>query len=200
MKKILLIASSIIATTFSANIFADSHMSSADTDTWLGMPIHAMYAGVKGGYQDFKLDKGGYPVRQDHYFMNIHGGYLMHLDNGFAVGPQVGFSYYGGIKSNPLDLKINLYSINVYAVGRYKFEQYYLSGRLGAVYGIASGDGAKSSLLFAAGLGAGYFITKNFSAGITYDHIFGKSCNGVSSSEFKFPAINAVGVTVDYHF
>lgn len=154
------------------------------------------YFGVKGGYNNINISSYGGNIKKDHYFANAHLGYLTKVADNFTVGPQIGATYYGNVRAG--SDRIHLYSFNLYAVGQYTVMNYYLAARLGGVYGFASGDNTKSSFDFGAGASIGYFFTQNFSAGITYDHIFGSSNN--PSSKFRFPSTDSVGISVDYHF
>ena len=189
------------------------------------MATPGFYVGVKGGYDDMQVytDNNidgltGVDLTKDKYFINIHGGYLFPITPDFTLGPQISLSYCSkyslkveGIGSN--DNKF--YSVNLFAVGQYTFKQFYVEGRLGgvavvknesgAINGVEIADGSNDTEYnFAAGAGVGYYFTPNLSAGITYDHIFGKNYNSqtaVATEKYNsVPTMDSIGAQITYHF
>lgn len=200
----------------------------------LGLSTAAMaapgfYVGVKGGYNNMEVPDENVSgtilgtnisAKQstDNYFINVHGGYLFPVAPNFTLGPQIGFSYYGQVKQSDSvggstkNGNIDMYSLNLFAVGQYTFNQFYVEGRLGGVWGIASlhskyntlaygDDDTQSSLDFAAGAGFGYYFTPNLSAGITYDHIFGTDYKSDQiKTSYDTPTMDSIGAQITYHF
>ena len=180
------------------------------------------YVGVKGGYNNMKLPTGTETVqstsnvelKKDKYVLNAHVGYLYPVADQFLVGGQVGGSYYGAYKmaSSSGSTKVSFASINLYAVGQYNIEQWFVQGRVGAGYFIDDmGKNAaslnntyKEKWLAIAGASVGYFFTDNLSAELFYDHAFGKNMKladiNDGSAEHDVPAMDSVGIGVSYIF
>jgi OOP family OmpA-OmpF porin/outer membrane immunogenic protein len=117
----------------------------------------------------------------------ISGGYRWALDNGFAIGPEIGYNDLGNIRvknvfnTNPVvaNNKASLHGWTVGANAKYNFTpNWYVSARTGLY--AWSGDGMtrdltpisnhRSSDGYYGGLGVGYDFSRNFGVGIGYDY------------------------------
>lgn len=183
------------------------------------------YLGIKGGYKttwfpeqtktyDFTFFDGqkaskDYRIKttSQHYFGNIHFGYLFPIIAHFQIGVQTGYTNYGSITIIPVDMpkshafeatgsmKNTLNSLNFYVVAQYDWHHYFIRTKLGTAYMINSIENnttlvdssgpayfnkqysADNSLNFTTGVSIGGYIGQHLSLALTYDHIFGKNYN-----------------------
>ena len=106
-------------------------------------------------------------------------------------------------------------AVDLMLVGEYDFtQQWFVQARAGAQYTMMSDSGSNvvipsvgtlskqsdDQTLAKAGLSVGYYFVPQFSAALTYDHLFGKDIDVDTSTNDDIPTMDTVGISLTYHF
>ncbi len=164
------------------------------------------YVGAEAGYSS--LDKG--PYNDGNVAGGIKGGYRFAISPNTSVGVEAGYQYLGQVDargaSGDSSLRSKLEGPTLGASLRYNFTpNWYGEVRGGAFY--AQGQGLTNSddpsyrrfdrTRYYAGVGVGYNITQNWSAGVNYNYYDGTSKGGNRGVQLQ---TNAVTVAAEYRF
>lgn len=165
-------------------------------------------------------------IKDSGYYLNAHMGYLFPIVNRLAIGPQIGYSYYG---ENKISISRTVFgtqqsatetqtveSVNFLAVAKFNFTQDWFitaNGGIGRFFndvqlsGPSLSNRAQNNLdahspdtwEAMAGASVGYDIYKGLSLSVNYEHIFGAD-NDNSPLFTKAPKMDLLGLGLTYTF
>lgn len=162
-----------------------------------------MYAGAGFGWgqlldNEKNLDnQSTVTAYKSNYAARADMGYLFNLSSNLLAGAELGYNYFPQVKV--ADVKANSYMFDALGVVKYYvMSDVNLFGKGGLAYmhSVAKQTGAKDvktdAFMPELAMGAGYNITPELEATVTYAHAFGWKSNN--------PSFNTVLAGLDYHF